>query len=102
MRAYRESLSKVELYGGTQFSSILKYVNGFAQQQAMEMNQFSQKYTILLILTDGIINDLQATVDEVVAGSGLPLSIIIVGIGNADFDQMDLLDADDAPLFSKS
>jgi hypothetical protein len=68
----------------------------------MEMNQFSQKYTILLILTDGIINDLQATVDEVVAGSGLPLSIIIVGIGNADFDQMDLLDADDAPLFSKS
>jgi len=44
---------------------------------------------------------LQDTVDEVVAGSGLPLSIIIVGIGNADFDQMDLLDADDAPLFSK-
>jgi len=68
----------------------------------MEMNQYSQKYTILLILTDGIINDLQATVDEVVAGSTLPLSIIIVGIGNADFDQMDLLDADDAPLFSKS
>lgn len=66
------------------------------------MNQYSQKYTILLILTDGIINDLQATVDEVVAGSTLPLSIIIVGIGNADFDQMDLLDADDAPLFSKS
>jgi len=31
MRAYLESLSKVELYGGTQFSSILKYTNGFAQ-----------------------------------------------------------------------
>jgi hypothetical protein len=45
---------------------------------------------------------LQQTVDEVVAGSTLPLSIIIVGIGNADFDQMDLLDADDAPLFSKT
>jgi len=44
---------------------------------------------------------LQKTVDEVVAGSGLPLSIIIVGVGSADFDQMDALDADDAPLYSK-
>jgi hypothetical protein len=67
----------------------------------MEMTQNCQKYTIMLILTDGIINDLQATIDEVVEGSVLPLSIIIVGIGAADFDQMDLLDADDAPLFSK-
>jgi hypothetical protein len=31
----------------------------------------------------------------------LPLSIIIVGIGAADFDQMDQLDADDTPLFSR-
>jgi hypothetical protein len=47
----------------------------------MEMTQFNQKYTIMLILTDGIINDLEATIDEVVKGSALPLSIIIVGIG---------------------
>ena len=40
----------------------------------------------MLILTDGVINDLQETVDEVVAGSDLPLSIIIVGIGSAEFD----------------
>ena len=31
----------------------------------------------------------------------LPLSIIIVGIGAADFEQMDHLDADDNPLFSR-
>lgn len=54
-----------------------------------------------MILTDGIINDLEKTIDEVVLGSVLPLSIIIVGIGEADFDQMDLLDADDNPLYSK-
>jgi len=52
-------------------------------------------------LTDGIINDLEKTIDEVVKGSTSPLSIIIVGIGNADFDQMEQLDADDAPLYSK-
>lgn len=31
----------------------------------------------------------------------MPLSIVIVGVGNADFSQMDVLDADEEPLFSK-
>lgn len=79
----------------------MKYVNGFANQNAMEMTQFNQKYTVCLILTDGIINDLDATIDEVVRGSILPISIIIVGIGNADFDQMEALDGDEAPLYSR-
>lgn len=29
------------------------------------------------------------------------MSIIIVGVGNADFDPMDVLDADDEPLYSQ-
>ena len=67
----------------------------------MEMTQFNQKYTILLILTDGVINDLDKTIDEVVKASMLPLSIIIVGIGGADFEQMEALDGDEAPLYSQ-
>lgn len=54
----------------------------------------------MLILTDGIINDMQKTIDQIVRGSTLPLSIIIVGVGNADFSSMDILDADDEPLYS--
>lgn len=46
------------------------------------------------MITDGVINDMQQTIDEVVRGSQLPLSIIIVGVGNADFDSMEQLDAD--------
>jgi len=41
------------------------------------------------------------TIDEIVRGSSLPLSIVIVGVGDADFDTMDVLDADTAPLYSK-
>lgn len=44
---------------------------------------------------------MQATINEVVRGSDLPLSIIIVGVGNADFSAMDQLDADETPLFSQ-
>jgi len=35
-----------------------------------------------------------------VKGCYLPLSIIIVGIGNEDFEKMEILDADDVPLVS--
>lgn len=69
--------------------------------EGMEVSQHNQKYLILLIITDGIINDMEKTIDEIVRGSSLPLSIIIVGVGDADFSSMDILDADDEPLYSK-
>lgn len=31
---------------------------------------------------------MEATITEIVRGSGLPLSIIIVGVGNEDFSAM--------------
>jgi len=65
------------------------------------VSQHNQKYQILLILTDGIINDMKQTIDEIVRGSELPMSIIIVGVGDADFSSMDVLDADDDPLYSQ-
>ena len=55
-------------------------------------------YQILLLLTDGQIMDMPATKSALVDLSGLPCSIIIVGVGNADFSSMDELDGDDGPL----
>ena len=53
-----------------------------------------------MIITDGVITDFQATVDQIVRASDLPMSILIVGVGEADFDQMEQLDADVTPLYS--
>jgi vacuolar-type H+-ATPase subunit F/Vma7 len=60
-------LRRVELYGPTHFSEILKEVNN--RCEATINNQYNQEYQILLILTDGIINDMQQTIDEIVRGS---------------------------------
>ena len=49
-------------------------------------------------MTDGVYNDRQKTINAIVEASGLPLSIIIVGIGAADFERMEELDADEVPL----
>ena len=51
-----------------------------------------------MILTDGMIDDIDATIEELVEGSFLPLSVIIIGVGRADFSSMNVLDADDNPL----
>ena len=56
------------------------------------------KYNVLMILTDEMIADVDDAINELVTGSFLPLSIIIIGVGNADFSYMKVLDADDNPL----
>ena len=38
LNAYYESLKKVQLFGPTHFSEILKYVNGFVKMMSMEQS----------------------------------------------------------------
>lgn len=66
----------------------------------MEESQRNQKYQICLILTDGLISDIEETKDAIVELSDYPISIIIIGIGEDDFEEMSLLDADTCALYS--
>ena len=49
-----------------------------------------------------MIYDMNETVDALVEASFLPLSVIIIGIGNDHFREMIELDGDDNPLTSSS
>ena len=64
----------------------------------MKANIALTMYHILLILTDGAIHDMKDTKDLIVECSEYPMSIIIVGIGDADFSNMVELDGDDVIL----
>jgi len=98
--AYGACLNRVQLYGPTNFSDFIDYANRCAA--SARITQARQQYFILLVLTDGCISDMQQTVDTIVAGSNLPLSIVVVGVGDADFSSMESLDADEARLVSSS
>ena len=98
VEAYKNALRNVNLYGPTNFAPIIELINDMTESE--HVDQTNQKYNILLIITDGIINDMQKTIDQIVRGSSLPLSIIIVGVGSDDFESMDILDADEVPLYS--
>ena len=52
-------------------------------------------YSVLLILTDGVIHDMEETIQLLVENSGdVGLSVIVVGIGDSDFSEMHRLDGD--------
>lgn len=96
---YKMALNNIELSGPTYFAHLIREMRIFTEKNFAEDEN---TYTILLILTDGVIHDMSATKNEIVRASGLPLSIIIVGIGNEDFSMMDELDSDDqVNIFSK-
>ena len=59
---------------------------------------YSQNYYVLLILTDGQFTDIYDCIGAIVEASDYPMSIIIIGVGNADFTDMERLDADKKAL----
>uniref|UniRef100_A0A4W3GDF5 Copine I n=1 Tax=Callorhinchus milii TaxID=7868 RepID=A0A4W3GDF5_CALMI len=96
--AYRNALVNVKLYGPTNFSPIISHVSRFAAAAAQQPT--ATQYFVLLIITDGEITDLDQTRNAIVAASRLPMSIIIVGVGSADFKAMEFLDGDEGVLKS--
>ncbi|KAK2158065.1 hypothetical protein LSH36_178g06009 [Paralvinella palmiformis] len=96
LNAYHTTLNSVQLYGPTNFAPCINYVASIARDHIT-----SNDYFILLILTDGVITDMEQTRYAIVQASLLPISIIIVGIGEADFEDMNILDGDEERLSSR-
>ncbi|GAA6219440.1 copine-3-like [Lates japonicus] len=96
--AYQQCLPQVKLYGPTNFSPIINHVARFGRQALQQ--QTASQYFVLLIITDGVITDMDETRQAIVNASHLPMSIIIVGVGGADFSAMEFLDGDDGILRS--
>jgi len=87
IKVYKEALTKYKFHGPTIFSDLLTMATDYVRsEQGADDDQ--QKYFILLIMTDGDINDFETTKDLIVKACELPLSIIIVGVGNHDFEKM--------------
>ncbi|XP_038662795.1 copine-2 [Scyliorhinus canicula] len=98
VQAYTTCLPHIRFYGPTNFSPIINHVARFASQAIQQ--QVAAQYFILLIITDGVISDMDETRHAIVQAAKLPMSIIIVGVGNADFAAMEFLDGDNRVLRS--
>uniref|UniRef100_A0A8C5T3M4 Copine 5 n=1 Tax=Malurus cyaneus samueli TaxID=2593467 RepID=A0A8C5T3M4_9PASS len=96
LEAYQRSLRRVQLYGPTNFAPVVNHV---ARSAATVLD--GSQYFVLLIITDGVISDMAQTKEAIVNAAKLPMSIIIVGVGQAEFDAMVELDGDDIRISSR-
>uniref|UniRef100_A0A8D2LKK9 Copine family member 9 n=1 Tax=Varanus komodoensis TaxID=61221 RepID=A0A8D2LKK9_VARKO len=96
LESYFQSLRTVQLYGPTNFAPVINQVACSAAQ----LTDGSQYY-VLLIVTDGVISDMLQTKEAIVSASSLPMSIIIVGVGPAEFGAMEELDGDEVRVSSR-
>jgi len=96
--AYHMAITNVGLSGPTHFAQIIHQTADIARMNLQ--NPAIQKYFILLIITDGAINDMPQTIQEIVeAANTLPISIVIVGVGSSpEFKNMEALDSDESAL----
>jgi len=96
IQVYHNCIQKILFSGPTYFAPIInKIISNIKEQND------PREYQVLMILTDGIIQDMQNTIDSLVEASYYPLSVIIIGIGNTDFAKMNQLDGDEIPLISR-
>lgn len=89
---YAHAMNYIDFSGPTLIHPIIEKSKEIAREcKTLEKSI----YNILMILTDGEIYELDATITSIINASDLPLSIIIVGIGTSDFGKLVTLDGDD-------
>ena len=80
MEGYRQALPNLTFSGPTYFAPFLRE----AMNVCLRMKEERKEYMILLVLTDGNIHDKEEVFDLLVKCGKLPLSIIIIGIGEGE------------------
>ena len=81
LSAYYSSLKALRFSSPRNFTPVIDY----AAKCASYITEGSE-YNVLLIITCGMNNDMEDTIKTMVEASHLPLSIIIVGIGDASYE----------------
>ena len=78
---YNEMMKEVVLSGPTNFAPIIK-------RSMKHVEESGNKFHILVIIADGQMEDEGPTVDAIIEASKLPLSIILIAVGDGPWDIM--------------
>jgi E3 ubiquitin-protein ligase RGLG len=84
LEMYKNSIQTQTLSGPTSFVNMI--------ETAIAAYGSTQRYQVLIIVTDGAVNDREDTMNAIIAASNYPISIIGIGVGDGPFDQMEKFD----------
>ena len=74
--------------GPTDFRSVIHASAVQAHKYHLSATESSLQYTVLLVITDGVMENLQETQQKLASYSEVPLSVVFVGVGRSDFGPM--------------
>ncbi|XP_074657683.1 copine-3-like isoform X2 [Tubulanus polymorphus] len=84
--AYEFITPQLTFSGPTYFTPVIKHAMKLVQQ-----SEHQRHYYVVTIITDGVLNDLDATLDVLCDACDLPMSVLIVCLGPSDFHYIDQL-----------
>jgi len=94
---YKETVNDVVFSGGTYFAPVIKEFKRRAEQNN---NNYNFNYNISIIISDGYLQDIDETIDSIVEASILPISFIIIGVGDNANSDMKILNGENGKLIS--
>lgn len=98
VNAYYDALGRVAPFAPCKYGPMLEHVIRIAKEE--NSRDARTVYTVLLLITDGDFTDFAETANLICSAAELPLSIVIVGVGNTRFLRLEKLDGDVEPLCS--
>lgn len=95
LNAYQKGIAGTTLAGPSYFSELLRTVKSQITTQLKETGLDNNRlYHVVIIITDGNCHDMEETTRLLVSLSSMPFSAVVIGVGDSDFEQMEILDAD--------
>ncbi|XP_033740155.1 copine-3-like isoform X2 [Pecten maximus] len=87
IQKYKEILPVLTFSGPTMLAPIID--KAVALEESQNSSKENHIYTVLLVITDGVINDMNNVIKRLIENSHRALSVVFVGVGPADFSLMD-------------
>lgn len=99
VQTYYHALRSIGPFQPCLYVPMLEHILGQVQARGAAATT-GLTYTVLFLYTDGEFEDLDKVSDLVCAAADLPLSIVIIGIGNSHFVKLDKLNGSERRLCS--
>jgi len=84
LERYNAIAPSVDLSGPTSFAALIRH--------SIQIVRETGEYHVLLIVADGQVNEVKETADAIVEATNYPLSIVMVGVGDGPWEQMNEFD----------
>jgi len=82
LSSYEATLKRMTPAEPRRFAQVIAQASRLASEYHKSLEH---KYFVLVLLTNGVSDDMDQVVSEIIRASSLPLSVLFVGVGDADF-----------------